>query len=380
MPESRPNLIIGDDGICQACKNFEKRQNINWDSRMNKLRELCDDYRREDGYYDCVVPVSGGKDSHYLTYMMKEQLNMNPLLVTVGDPFTKTDAGVHNLNILKNDLKCDHIQFDISYDTFRKATQIGFEQLGEPLRFVETAIYTMPVRIAFELNIPMVIYGENSAYEYGTTAEESYSAYQAIQNKSESLEVEFWLDQDGITEEDVNAIETPAERIPSENEIEPIFMSYFVPWNGYRNYRVAKRNGFKDVSNEWNRRGHLSDYDQIDSVAYIVHLWMKYPKFGFARATDITSRWIRHGFIDREEAKRIVMEHDGQLDQFALDDFIDFLGISGKDFWDVADQFWNEDLFEKNANDDWILKDPVYADLREESSALGLSSLSGIRL
>jgi len=107
---------------------------------------------------------------------------------------------------------------------------------------------------------------------------------------------------------------------------------------------------------------------------------MKYPKFGFARATDITSRWIRHGFIDREEAKRIVMKHDGQLDQFALDDFIDFLGISGKDFSDVADQFLNENLFEKNANDDWILNDPVYADLREESSALGLSSLSGIRL
>jgi len=124
-----------------------------------------------------VVPVSGGKDSHYLTYMLKEQLNMNPLLVTVGDPFTKTDAGVHNLTNRKDDLGCDHIQFDISYDTFRKATQIGFEQLDEPLQYVETAIYTMPVRIAYELNIPMVIYGENSAYEFGTTAEESYSTY-----------------------------------------------------------------------------------------------------------------------------------------------------------------------------------------------------------
>ena len=102
---------------------------------------------------------------------------MNPLLVTVGDPFTKTDAGVHNLTNRKDDLGCDHIQFDISYDTFRKATQIGFEQLDEPLQYVETAIYTMPVRIAYELNIPMVIYGENSAYEFGTTAEESYSTY-----------------------------------------------------------------------------------------------------------------------------------------------------------------------------------------------------------
>lgn len=383
MPETRPNIIIGDDDVCQACKNFEKRQEVDWGARMDELQELCNQYRRKDGYYDCIIPVSGGKDSHYLTITMKERFDMNPLLVTVGDPFTKTEAGTHNLNNLKDALGCDHIQFDISYDTFRKATRIGFEELGEPLRFIETAIYTMPVKIAYEFDIPLVVYGENGAYEFGTTAEESYSAYQNIVSKSESLEVEFWLENGGgeeITKEHVNAINTPADRIPSDDEIEPIFMSYFEPWNGYRNYRVAKRNGFKDVSNEWNRQGHVSYYDQIDSTAYIVHLWMKYPKFGFARATDITSRWIRHGFINREDAKKIVMEHDGELDQSALDDFIEFLGITGKEFWEVADQFWNEDLFEKNANEDWVLKDPVYADLREESVTMGLSALSGLRL
>ena len=96
MPDPRPGSIFDDKGICQACINYEKRKTINWEERRKQLKKLCDKYKREDGYYDCVIPVSGGKDSHFLVYTIKEEMGMNPLLITVGDSFTKTEAGLRN--------------------------------------------------------------------------------------------------------------------------------------------------------------------------------------------------------------------------------------------------------------------------------------------
>ena len=147
---------------------------------------------------------------------------------------------------------------------------------------------------------------------------------------------------------------------------EALFMSYFVPWDGERNYRIAKRYGFQDLVHEWKREGNIEDFDQIDSIAYIVHLWLKYPKFGFARATDIACRWVRKGKITREEAKKLVMEHDHKLDQRAMEDFITFMGYKPRQFWDIVEQFWNPELFE-NIDGIWQLKNSVRSSLTKWS-------------
>lgn len=139
-------------------------------------------------------------------------------------------------------------------------------------------------------------------------------------------------------------------------------MSYFVPWDDERNYQIAKRYGLKDLHHEWKREGYIEHYGQIDSMGYLVHPWMKYPKFGFARATDIASRWIRKGKITREEAKKLVIENDHKLDQRAMEDFITFMGYSQTQFWDIVERFWNPELFEK-VDDVWQLKKYVYRKL-----------------
>lgn len=139
---------------------------------------------------------------------------------------------------------------------------------------------------------------------------------------------------------------------PSREEIdkanlEPIFLSYFIPWDGYRNYEVAKKYGFKDLTHEWHREGYVEHYDQIDSVAYLINAWMKYPKFGFARATDVVGYWRRSGLINKEKALELINEHDHKLDQRVLDDFLSFAGYSDKEFWNIVENFWNKDIFEK---------------------------------
>jgi len=363
MPDTRPHTIINKEGVCQACINYEARKKVDWQRRWAELESLCKKYRREDGYYDCIIPVSGGKDSHFLAHIIKEKMGMHPLLVCVNDPFTKTIAGKKNLSNLRETFNCDLIEFGLSPDLFRRVTKIAFEELGEPLRFIEAAIYTVPYKFAVTLNIPLVVWGENAAYEYGTTAREGYSAKKYIAaGHSAAAETmgkeifDFWLHR-GISMSEMNAIIPPAKADVKRVKPEPIFMSYFTPWDDERNLQIAKYYGFRDLTNEWRREGTIEDYAQIDSVAYIVHLWMKYPKFGFARATDIASRWLRKGKINREAAIKLIMENDFKLDQKAMEDFINFLGYTPRQFWEIVEKYWNKELFEK-VKDLWVPRKP----------------------
>ena len=365
MPDTRPGSVFNKDGVCQACINYENRKKVNWNQRKKELTKICDKYRRNDGYYDCVIPVSGGKDSHRLVYEMKIKNGMNPLLVTVGDPFTKTKAGSENFRNLGETFGCDHILFNVSIDLFRRATKIAFEDTGEPLKFIEVAIYTVPMKMAIKLGIPLVVFGENSSYEYGTTDKDNYCANDYIFRLFEAIDIGFWLKK-GISKKEVNAVVPPTKEELQKIKPEVIFMSYFVPWSSTTNLGIAKRYGFKDLSHEWIRAGCIENFEQIDSIAYMVHLWLKYPKFGFQRTSDIASRRVREGKISLSQAEKLIKENDSKLDQRAQDDFIDFLGYSPRQFWDIVEKYWNKNIFEKR-DDLWMFKEEIVK-LRENIS------------
>ncbi|MBN1800505.1 MAG: N-acetyl sugar amidotransferase [Candidatus Lokiarchaeota archaeon] len=376
IPDTRPHIIFNEEGICQACLNNEKKRLIDYNKRFDELKQLCDKHRKSDGNYDCIIAVSGGKDSHFITYTMKERLGMNPLLVCVNDPFTHSEVGKHNLNNLTVAFGCDLYVFNISISTFKKATKIGFEELGEPLRFVEAAIYTIPFKLSIAFNIPLIVFGENSAFEYGTSETEDYSAKKFIEaghssagEKLSSRIEEFWI-QRGLHKTEVNSVILPSKEELDRVNPEPIFLSYYVPWDDEHNMLIAKRYGFKDLHHEWLREGTIEEYGQIDSLAYFSHIWMKYPKFGFARATDIACRWIRKGKITREEGIRLVMKYDHRLDQKTLDDFIKLMGYTHKEFWDIMEKFWNNQIFE-NVSGIWRLKNPPW-NLENPDSYLAL--------
>ncbi|MGY5871404.1 MAG: N-acetyl sugar amidotransferase [Candidatus Thorarchaeota archaeon] len=355
MPDSRPGSIFGGEGICQACRNYEDRMNVDWTQRETELRALCDKYRKTDGSYDCIIPVSGGKDSYFLAHIMISEMNMHPLLVTVTDSFTHTEAGAHNLRNMIETFSLNHYLYTINHDLFRRATRIAFETTGEALKFVEYAIYTIPTLLAQKFDIPFVVYGENSSYEYGTTTENFYNATPIVQAMSNKLEEDrqWWIDH-GLTSQEVSSIQLDGNKsLP-----EVIYMSYFYPWSSVRNLEIARRYGFRDLTHEWKREGCIEDFEQMDSQAYMVHLWLKYPKFGFQRTSDIASRRVREGYITLEEAKQLIREFDSNLDQIAMNDFIGFLGYTPREFWDIVEKMWNRDIFEQK-DSKWVLKNPL---------------------
>ncbi|MCK4821002.1 N-acetyl sugar amidotransferase, partial [bacterium] len=284
MPDTRPGSVFDEDGVCQACRNYEKRKTVDWEERRKEIRKLCDKYRKTNGSYDCIIPVSGGKDSHFLVHTMVKEMDMHPLLVTVTDSFTHTEAGRDNLRNMIETFKLNHYQYTINHDLFRRATRVAFETTGEALKFVEYAIYTIPTLVAQKFDIPFVVYGENSSYEYGTTDEDFYDATHVVKTISDLLENDrqWWLDH-GLTSAEVSSIQLDKNKpLP-----EVIYMSYFYPWSSLKNLEIARRYGFRDLAHEWKREGCIEDFEQIDSQAYLVHLWLKYPKFGFQRTSDI---------------------------------------------------------------------------------------------
>lgn len=362
MPDSRPGIRFNEDGVCQACLNYERRQTVDWDQRFEELRRLCDNHKKRSANgYDCLIAVSGGKDSHFQTHVMKEKMGMNPLLVTVEDNFPMTDAGRHNLQNISEAFGCDIISLKPNIRAQQKVTRITFEKYAKPTWYIDRLIYTYPLHMAVKFAIPLVVYGENISFEYGgLDDEETPSAKDQIHNGVAS-EIPFEeLMGDGVTENDLALLKAPDVASLNAVSLEPVYLSYFVPWSSYRNYLFAKKRGFRDLSKEWIRSHHIENFDQVDSRAYLIHPWLKYPKFGHATATDYASRLIRYGMLTRDEAVALVAKHDHDLDPLALQDFLAFTGYSVAQFWEIVDGFYNTDLFRKNQFGQWALKEPVW--------------------
>ena len=356
MPDTRPGITFNEEGVCIACQNNEKKKTVNWDARMEELKALCDKYRRkEPGQYDCIIAVSGGKDSHYQVHVMKELMNMNPLLITVEDFFTMTEAGKHNVKNISEAFGCNLLAFKPNRRAGKVISRYMFEKYGRPLWYVDRLLYTVPLYYAAALKIPLLVYGENVSYEYGGgDDEETYSAREQVFNGvAPGVDLQELVDA-GVPRDELAYLEAPSREML--NELEPIYLSYFVEWNGIKNYEFAKRRGFKDLTHEWDRTNHVENFNQIDSIGYLLNAWMKFPKYGHAYATDYAARWVRYGLLTREEAVKLAEERDHNVDPKIIEDFCAFTGMTIPEFYDALDKLYNKELFEQNSWGQWRLK------------------------
>lgn len=355
MPSTRPGITFNKEGVCSACQSYEHRKNVDYSQRWEELMVLCDRYRGMNGPngYDCMVAVSGGKDSHFQVYTMKIVMGMNPLLVSVEDNFPMTNAGMHNIKNISEAFGCDIISLKPNIKAQKIIMRKTFEKYGKPTYLLDRYIYTYPLHMALKFNTPLLVYGENVSYEYGGEgAVESYSAREQIFNGVGcGISTEELLG-DGVTMKDLNFIDPPS--LEEINQLDPIYLSYFVEWNSFKNYEISKRYGFHDLTHEWNRTHHVEQMDQVDSRAYLIHPWLKYPKFGHASATDYAARMVRYGMITRDEAIDLVKKHDHALDPLCVRDFCNFLGYTEVQFWEIIDRQYNRQLFQK-INGKWVL-------------------------
>lgn len=361
MPSTRPGITFDERGICSACQSYERRSTVNWEERFEELKALCDKYRGCNGDgYDCAIAVSGGKDSHFQVHLMKNVMGMNPVLFSVDDNFPMTKAGAHNIKNISEEFGCDIYCLKPNRSAQKKLTRYMFEKYGKPTWYFDRLIYTYPLHMALKFNTPLLVYGENISYEYGGLGyEETYSARDQINNGVASgIDDEELIQNAGVTKQDLVMCKAPSEEEMAK--LDPMYVSYFLPWSSFENYEFAKKHGFHDLSHEWDRKHHVENFDQVDSRGYLVHPWMKYPKFGHASATDYAARMVRFGLATREEAIELVKKHDHDLDPLCVRDFCEFCGYTETEFYNIIDKFYNQELFEKNEMGVWVLKNPIW--------------------
>ena len=361
MPDTRPGISFDKNGVCSACQSYENRKNVNWKQRWNEFESICSKYRGMNGDGpDCAIAVSGGKDSHFQVHLMKNVMKMNPILFSVEDNFPMTEAGSHNLKNISEEFDCSIVSFKPNIKAQKSIMRYMFEKYGKPTWYIDRLIYTYPLLMSIKFNTPLLVYGENVSYEYGgSDAKETYSAKELLKNGVASDISEKEL----VNNTDVSYADLVFTRGPSIAELDsldPIYVSYFMKWNSFKNYEFARKHGFHDLTHEWNRTHCVENFDQVDSAAYLVHAWMKYPKFGHASATDYASRMVRYGLITRDEAINLVRAHDHNLDPRCVREFCEFCGYSESKFWSIVDSLYNKDIFEQNECDEWVLKEPLW--------------------
>jgi len=344
---TRPGLLEK-DGVCQACINSEAKKTIDFKARQEWLTKYIAENKTHEKY-DCLVAVSGGKDSHMIVKRLVENHGVkNALLVSVTDEFTHTKAGQHNINNLVSRYNFDHITVRCEPETFKRETLKDFENELHPLKWIEERIYSIPIEMARAYGIKLVFYGENSAFEYGT---------------SERLDVlhEESFDPNSYVLDDIYPSipgYEAADLLHLRDDINIIFMGAIYPYSITDSLEQARSIGFKDLDdfNEWPRQGSLEQYTQIDSVAYIIQLWTKYVKYGFQRVADVACRFVREGKLNREEARRLIDDKDYICDPAAKADFCKTIGITEDYFDSIVAMHANRDIVELREDGKWHAK------------------------
>jgi N-acetyl sugar amidotransferase len=353
LPDTKPHLKLDDKCICDACRLYGKREIIDWEKRKIGLLEIFEKYRsKNESNWDCIVPVSGGKDSTYQVIRML-QFGLNPLAVT-STTCDLSEIGRKNIENLKN-LGVDHIGFSPNPVIRRKLNRIGLIQVGDISWPEHIGIFTIPVRIAVQFNVPLIIWGENAQNEYGGPA----SA-----NKSKILTWDWLLQYGGfqglrvsdcIGLEGIEKKHLVSYTYPSDDELKRVgvtglFLGYYLPWDGYSNALIAQANGL--TTKQTIVEGSIVNYENLDNHQTGIHDYFKFLKFGFSRATDIASLHVRRGRITRQDASELIKKHDGKFPwtylNKKLEDILEPLDITVEEFIKICDRFTNKKIFLKD--------------------------------
>lgn len=349
-PSSKPDLQIFSDGLCAACHSFDNRESIDYTKRKLELVEILEKYRSKDGSrHDCIVPSSGGKDSTTQALRVRE-LGFNPLIVTVTTDHLTT-IGRANIENLKN-LGFDCIEITPNPVIRRKINKFALETVGDISWPEHLLIFTVPIRVAVQMKIPLLIWGEQSQNEYGGPASAAESNVLDRRWLEEfgglnGLRVSEVGEMVGAKPEQMIPYQYPTDEELKEVGVTGLFLGYYTPWDGYQNALYAQAHGFQSYPHCV--EGSLACYENVDNAQTGIHDYFKYLKYGFGRATDIACNHIRRGRLTREDAVRMVELHDGRYPSsylgIPLEEILKPIGMTKAEFDKVCERFTNRKIF-----------------------------------
>ena len=356
FPDTKPDLYFDDEGVCDACRSAEQKwaevSTIDWEKRAQEFETILTSLPKHRTY-DCVVPVSGGKDSTYQTYRMAQEHGLKVLAVTF-DQFDQTNTGEHNLRVLR-DIGVDHLHFTLNPKVVKLLVLRGLEEVGDPYWVNHVGMFSIPSRVASWMKIPLIVYGENPQFEYGGPVEARKPKPMNRRWRQEFGGLRGLREED-LVDAQISMRDLEVLRFPDDEEMEGIqgiFYGDYYCWNPIEHTEFIKKIGWKPLAEP--PMGSSSVDENCDMQFIDIREQIKYLKFGYGRATDQLNIEIRAGKLSRNKALEKALLLDGKVSEKNIREFCEYLGISRNYYDTLIERFVNTNIFEKK-NQNWKFK------------------------
>jgi N-acetyl sugar amidotransferase len=337
LPETHETISFGDDGVCNICRNQDVREKIDWEHQKSLLDDLVEQYRGKYDY-DCLVPFSGGKDSTWTLYYLVKEYNLKPLVVRYDHGFMRPNLE-DNVNKVCKELGVDVLSFRSNWHVTRKLMLQSFLEKGDFCWHCHTGIYAYPMHIAIEKKVPLIFWGEPSAEYtsyYGYEDEElvDESKFNRYVNLGITAE-DMYIRLDGkVDKRELKPFTYPDLKDLRNLGYKSVCLGSYVKWD------VKKQS--KIIMDELGWQGDEVEnvppeykYEKIECYMQGVRDHLKYIKRGYTRPSHLSAIDLRNGRITMEEAKKNIDSYEGKRPP-SLDLFLDFVGITEDEFYDVA--------------------------------------------
>jgi N-acetyl sugar amidotransferase len=361
----KKTLNFDEEGVCDACRNADQKENIDWEEREKQLLQLLDKYRSKDGSYDCMVPGSGGKDSAMQAHILKYKYGMNPLTIT-WPPILYTDYGYKNWKSWINS-GFDNVTFTPNGKVMNLLTKLSIENLYHPFQTFMLGQKNLAPKLALKYGISLIFYGENEA-EYGNPIADNATSlrdksYYTMNNMNDiylgGVSIKELKEKYLLTNQDVSSFLPADAKELAKSDIQVHYLGYYIKWIPQEVYYYAVENtNFK--ARPFRTQGTYSKYNSIDDKIDDLHYYTTYIKFGIGRATYDASQEVRNKHLTREEAVALVKKFDGEFPDRYFNEIMDYLDINPDYFrTELADRFRSPHLWHKSENGEWKLRHNV---------------------
>ena len=340
------NLHIDSDGICGSCRTFEQSEKIteeDWSLRKQKLDKIIENIKKNNkGNYDCIIPVSGGKDSFYQIHLMCKEYNLKPLLVTYhGNNYLP--EGDYNRDLMRNAFNADHIVFGPSVEVLKKLNRICFKKMGDMNWHAHCGITTYPIIAAVKFNIPIMIWGEIAGDIYGMYEQDDFVEFNNRMRHEHALRGFEWHDLLDDPIDKLNEKDFLWAKYPTDDEIlkvgaRGLYIGNYYKWDPNIHSSLMKDlYGWKESEKPFERTYRkMSNLD--DRYENGIHDLLKFVKFGYGRGSDHASKDIRTGYMSREEGIEMVKKYDHVVSS-DLYYWLNYVDMTEQEFWEIADTF-----------------------------------------
>jgi len=353
-------VSFNEEGICGVCELHQANSEgqIDWKARNIEIREIADWGRmHSSNTYDCIVTVSGGKDSTRQAFFVRDELELNPLLVSaVYPPEELHDRGAENLeNLISHGFDC--ISISLNPSIFKQLMRTCLYRYSNLFNASEMALYSIPIHAAIANQIPLIFLGENPAHTIGEK-HGKLDGDASEMRKSNTLMgggAEIFIDA-GVTRQDLHFYDYPPEADVMAANLRLIYLGYYIEdWSGWNNGEFSKERGLKIRKDAPENTGDLWGISALDEEFRIVNQQIKFAKFGFGHVTDQVMERIHAGMMDREEGIRLVKEYDGKCHQKYINKLCRYLNINVNDFNGLVEAARDYDIWSKDSNGNWKL-------------------------